>query len=510
MRFRGGVVGVLAIFLMGAAERPALIEAARSGDRAALRAQLQANVDVNVTAGDGTTALHWASFRDDLESVDLLIRAGGDVNASNDLGATPLWAASLNGNAAIARRLLFAGANPNAALLLGETVIMTASRAGHAEVVRLLLEAGADPNVQPARKETTPCLFDRSRTCSVQAGGQTALMWAVAQKHPDVVAVLLAHGANVHARSDVYALKKAGDVPHPIPENQRAFPHGGDTALTFAARVGDAASAKLLVSGGANVNDADAWGMSALALAAYNNHSDVAEVLLEHGADPNLASSEVPPLHTAILHRNDKLVSALLVRGAEPNAPLRAWTGFERGSRDRWIHLAMVGARPLWLAARFGTPEMMRRLVDRGADPKFVHNSAYYSPRIGSVKGADVGLDAPRLTETTTILMAALGMGGPAGGRWAQQNARGRQAEALEAVKLAVDLGVDINAVNNFGRTCKVPWEVPAGQIRKCVDVTNPDDEYYGKFSPPRTALAAAKELKYQSVVELLLAKGAR
>jgi hypothetical protein len=170
----------------------------------------------------------------------------------------------------------------------------------------------------------------------------------------------------------------------------------------------------------------------------------------------------------------------------------------------------MVGARPLWLAARFGTPAMMRVLVDRGADPKFVHNSAYYSPRIGSVKGADVGLDAPRLSETTTILMAALGMGGPVGGRWAQQNARERERDALEAVKLAVDLGVDINAVNAFGRTCKVPWEVPAGQIRKCVDVAKPDDEYYGKFSPPRTALQAAKELKYQSVVEFLLANGAK
>jgi ankyrin repeat protein len=513
MRSNQYVVATLALLVslpIAAAERPELIDAARNADRATLRALVQKKVDVNVTEGDGSTALHWASYRNDLESADLLIRAGANVNAANDLGVTPLWPASLNGSAAMVQRLLSAGANPKAALLRGETLVMTAARAGHAEVVQILLAAGADSNARPARGDTTPCLFDRSKMCSVQAGGQTALMWAVAQKHPDVVAVLLKHGVDIHAKSDVYALKKAGDVPHPIPENQRAFPHGGDTAVIFAARVGDLASATLLINAGANVNDADAFGMSALAMAAYNNRTDVAELLLERGADPNLASSEISPLHAAILHRDEKLVAALLARGADANAPLRAWTGFERGSRDRWIHLAMVGARPFWLASRFGTPNMMRLLVGHGADPLFVHHSAYYSPRIGSVKGADVGLDAPRLTETTTALMAAMGMGGPAGGRWAQVPAREREAEALEAAKLAVELGVDLHAVNQFGRTCKVPWEVPAGQIRKCVEVSKPDDEYYGRFSPPRTALEGAKAMKYESVVKFLTEKGAK
>ena len=507
-----GALGAMALAFsaaLAAAERPAVIEAARNTDRATLRALVQRKVDVNVTEGDGSTALHWASYRNDVESADVLIRAGANVNAANDLGVTPLWPASLNGNVEMVKRLLSAGANPKATLLRGETLLMTAARAGHADVVQLLLSAGADPNARPTRGETTPCLFDPSRTCSVQAGGQTALMWAVAQKHAGVVAVLLKHGVDIHAKSDVYALKKAGDVPHPIPENQRAFPHGGDTALMFAARVGDLASATLLIDAGANVNDADAFGMSALAMAAYNNRPDVAALLLERGADPNLASSEITPLHTAILHRDEKLVAALLARGANPNAPLRAWTGFERGSRDRWIHLALVGARPFWLASRFGTPSMMRLLVQHGADPLFVHNSAYYSPRIGSVKGSDVGLDAPRLTETTTALMAAVGMGGPAGGRWAQVPAREREAEALEAAKIAIEHGVDVNAVNRFGRTCKVPWEVPAGQVRKCVDVTNPDDEYYGRFAPPRTALEGARAMKYQSVVKFLIEKGA-
>ena len=77
-----------------AAERPAVIDAARNGDHAALRALIQKKADVNQPEADGATALHWAAYRDDLESVDLLITAGANVNAANDLGATPLWNAS--------------------------------------------------------------------------------------------------------------------------------------------------------------------------------------------------------------------------------------------------------------------------------------------------------------------------------------------------------------------------------------------------------------------------------
>src|SRR5947209_6464390 len=111
------IVQSIAIFLLAAGPRP-LIDAAKNVDREALRGLLRQGVNVNATEPDGTTALHWASYRDDLESADLLLRAGADVNARNDLGATPLWAASQNGSEAMVRRLLAAGANPNAALLL--------------------------------------------------------------------------------------------------------------------------------------------------------------------------------------------------------------------------------------------------------------------------------------------------------------------------------------------------------------------------------------------------------
>ena len=194
-----------------------------------------------------------------------MLRAGAKVNSANDLGATPLWIASLNGSAAMVRRLLQAGANPNAALLLGETPVMVASRSGSTEVVEQLLAKGANVNARAAR-------------------GQTALMWAVAQNHPDVVKVLLAGGADVHAKSDVWSQVMAVP-PHGLLEYNRAIPHGGDTALMFAARVGDLDSAKLLVAAGANVNDADAWGVSATALAAHAGYTDLVEFLLDRGAD---------------------------------------------------------------------------------------------------------------------------------------------------------------------------------------------------------------------------------
>src|SRR6202049_5121479 len=109
-------------FLMAAAGgTPSLGGAAKSADRVALSALLKQGANVNAPDGDGATALHWVSYRDDLESADLLIRAGADVNATNELGATPLWTASQNGSGAMVKKLLAAGANPNVALLVGET-----------------------------------------------------------------------------------------------------------------------------------------------------------------------------------------------------------------------------------------------------------------------------------------------------------------------------------------------------------------------------------------------------
>src|SRR5262249_30889505 len=161
----------------------------------------------------------------------------------------------LNGSDAMVRRLLEAGANPNAALQLGETPLMAASRAGYPGIVEQLLAKRANANARAAR-------------------GQTALMWAVAQKHPEVVRVLLAHGIDIQARSESWSQMMAVP-PHGYMPYNRQIPHGGDTALLFTARAGDLASAKLLVGAGANVNDADAWGISATVLAAHSGFREM-------------------------------------------------------------------------------------------------------------------------------------------------------------------------------------------------------------------------------------------
>jgi ankyrin repeat protein len=433
-----------AVLLMGAGggDLP-LVDAARNGGPDAVRALLQKGASVNTAEADGTTALHWASHRDDVASADLLIRAGASVNAANDLGATPLWAASLNGSAAMVRRLLQAGANPNAALLLGETPIMVASRSGNPDVVEQLAAAGASVNARAAR-------------------GQTALMWAVAERHPDVVKVLLAHGADVHARSDVWSQVMAVP-PHGLPQYNRSIPHGGDTALMFAARVGDLASAKLLVAAGANVRDADAWGVAATVLAAHAGYGELLEFLLEHGGDANAAAAGFSALHVAIMRRDEKMVRVLLARGADPNARLQTWTPTRRSSKDFHFGPELVGATPFWLAARFAEPEVMRLLAKHGADPLFVHHAEYH-----------IEEGARRRTETTTALMAAAGMGG--GAAWVQPARSEREALALEAVKVAVDLGVDVNGVNADGRT----------------------------------AVDSAHALKYETVVKFLVEQGAR
>ena len=437
----------LAILLMGAAERAPLIDAVKSSDRAAARALVKQGADVNLPEGDGSTALHWAAYRDDLETTDLLIRAGANVNAANALGATPLWIASENKNAAMVRALLAGGANPNAALVSGETVLMMAARSGNADIVEQLAAKGANLNARGTR-------------------GQTALMWAASQKHPEVTRVLLAHGADVHLRSESWNYVMAVP-PHVWRPYNRAIPHGSNTALLFAARVGDLESAKALVAAGANVNDEDAWGVSATTIAAHAGFPDLVQFLLEKGADPNAARAGFTALQSAILRRDTKSVSALLAHGADPSATVKVWTPTRRSAADFHFHPAWIGATPLWLASRFAEAGIMRLLVNHGADPLFVQKAEY------RVSGGPTGTE-PR-AEATTILLAALGMGN--GTAFLQPpDLRQREARVLEAVTLAVELGVDVNAANLDGRT----------------------------------ALDAARALKYESVAAFLEQHGAK
>jgi uncharacterized protein len=438
----------------GTAMATAVIGAVKNGDDFALRALVEKKADVNASDPDGSTALHWAAYRGDLEAADLLIRAGAKVNAATDLKVTPLWLAAETGNEAMVGRLLEAGANPNAALLAGETPLMVAARSDYPAVVVQLLAKGADLNARGPRE-------------------QTALMWAVSQKHSDVVKILLDHHADLQLRSEVWSEVMAVP-PHGYLPYNKAIPHGGETALMFAARVGDLASAKLLVAAGANVNDADAWGVSATTLAAHSGFRDLVEFLLEKGADPNAAPNGFTALDEAIMWRDQEMVKALVEHRADPNAPLQTWTPTRRSSTDYHFEPSLVGATPFWLAARFLEPDVMRLLAEHGADPKFVLHVSWV---------ASIGTGQAKRSATSTPLLAALGLSGDSGSRdgggvatWTPTPAAQREALALETAKVAVELGVDVNAKTNDGRT----------------------------------ALDGAKNLKYASVVQFLLGKGAK
>ena len=466
--------GLVVASLAGAAavasavDRP-LADAAQRADWGVVRALVDQGADVTARQGDGATALHWAAYWDEVALADLLIRAGADVDAANDLGVTPLWAAAENRSAAMVDRLLDAGANPDAALLSGETPLMTAARVGAADVARRLLKAGADAAASAGRS-------------------QTALMWAVAQRHPDVVAALLEHGAAVDARSDVWTEVVKTTAEPWNPEYVTQIPQGGYTPLLFAARVGDLASAKLLVAAGADVNDQPPYGTSATVVAAHSGHRDVAAFLLEQGADPNAADAGYTALHAAILHKDAILVRALLDYGADPNAVVQSSTPVRRDAVDFYLHPSYVGAAPFWLAARFNAPEVMRLLLAGGADPLAVHHPQYW-PGSLSIRDERVQVEEG----STTALMAAAGLGGreplfsvdrfsriaesaPVRSTRREPDPALRERTMLDAVMIAVEQGIAVNVANAEGNT----------------------------------ALHAAAGRGYDDVVEYLVGKGAR
>ena len=456
------VILVAAAALIGVGGQPAaqtgdapvatipLIEAAKASDAAAVRALIGAGADVNAAQADGATALHWAAYREDLETAALLIDAGADVNEANDLGVTPLLMACTNGHAELVEALLAAGADAGAALPGGETALMAASRAGSRAAVESLLRRGADVNAA-----------ERTR-------GQTALMWAVANRHPAVVEALLDAGADVHARSQVryrvYNMggnRSAGSASSGIPLEE--VPIGGSTPLLFAARAGDVESARLLLDAGADLRDTAADGNVPLVMAAHSGHATLAAFLLERGAGVDAAPLGYTALHAAVLRgvlrdrrvRNTDpaaglpLVETLLAHGADPNARLTQPTPVRRWSHDFAFMNRWLGATPYWLASKFLEIEMMRVLAAAGADT-----------RMASDDGA-------------TPLMAAAGLGYSRGGgsafikdrrdhssynavASAEQGSRIPEAEerlAREAVALAIELGGEVTGANAVGDT---------------------------------------------------------
>ena len=414
------LVGLLAAAALNAAAVSDVADAAERRDAATLQKLISQHVRVNDPQPDGTTALHWAAHWNDLESFTLLLRAGANAKAVNRYGATPLSEAAALGNAAMIEALLKAGADPNTLTTAdGETVLMTAARAGQVDAVQVLVEHGADVNARENYR------------------GQTALMWAAAERHPQVVKLLLDHGADWK----VVSFDRNNEIPKlSAASSITPMARGGLTALLFAAREGDIDSARWMLDAGVDINQMDVDNTHALTVSLMNKQYTFAKFLLDRGANPNLADVKGrAALYAAIDMRNEdysampsrkdddplpstEIVQALLDHGANPNAALtRNLPG--RSGMDSGDTALGPGTTPLMRAARSGDAEVMRMLLKKGADPK---------------RQTEAGNDA---------LLFAAGVG------YRDKNTHGDEAGALEAVKLLLAQGLDLQRANTRGET---------------------------------------------------------
>ena len=221
----------------------------------------------------------------------------------------------------------------------------------------------------------------------------------------------------------------------------------------FAARRGDVAAGRLLLAHGADVNEVAADGSRALHVATLRSNVAFAKLLLDASADPNADNPGYTALHWAAgrwdtlvsqeyavesgewsvigglptLNNRVELITALLRHGADPNARLKkAPPRF--GAGPGGAGPAPVGATPFHLAAYNADVDVMRLLLANGADPSLKDNTGV-TALIASVgtKALDV---SSRL-----------------------RNDHAPERRHLEAVRLCMALGGDINAATARGET---------------------------------------------------------
>ena len=474
-----GAIGILMAAVLTAADGDLrLVDAARNKDQQTVRALLKQRPNINAKGHDGATALLWAAHWNDVETAEALIKAGADPNIANDLRMTPLSRACTNASAALVERLLGAGANPNTAIATGETPIMTCSGTGSAAAVRLLIASGADVNAKEPSQN------------------QTALMWAAAERHADVVKLLIDHRADLQARTAK-----------------------GFTALHFAAREGDLDTTRVLLAAGVNINirsDLDSpsrgdgpsrgapargargggaaraggpsyeasvsSGSTPLLVATMRAHVPLALFLIEQGSDPNVMDAGFTPLHWAVgtwesgeanpvfgftdamsglpdRQAKLQLVKALLAKGADPNLPMtRRPPGFAGGHTD------VIGATPFLLASAAADMEMMRLLLAAGADPKQATKSNM-TP-IAAATGVNRVQGESNVTEAQAleVVKFLIGLGvDPKAAVVSGENALHGAAYRgwNSVVQLLAEHGTDVNAISKSGTT---PWRAASGQ----------------------------------------------
>lgn len=364
-----------------------------------------------------TTPLLEAAYRGDAAQAAELLRNGADPDEANDFGATPLGEAARRGDTEVIRLLLKAGADPESANAEGETALMRVARTGNVEAAKLLLKHGARVD---AREKW---------------GGQTALIWAAAQDHPQMIRFLVSRGADINARAAVR------DWPRRMTAEERPkdMNRGGMSALHFAAREGHLQSVKTLVELGAEIDFADPDDSTPLMVALMNGHWDTAKFLIEAGADvnhwdwwgqtplylavdmntlPTGARIELPGMDQAT---GLEIIDLLIAKGANVNAQLKLRPPYRNVPQDRLADPAIdYGATPLMRAAKAADIPAMKKLIEAGAIVD-LRNAYGHTPLI-VVAGATRGRAAPTR-----------------GGNYTED-------EAIEAVKLLLASGADVNA----------------------------------------------------------------
>ena len=403
--------------------------------------------DVNRRNPDGSTPLQWAVYEGNLAEVKRLLRAGANVSIANNYGATPMGLAAEVGNADMIAVLLEAGANADSPDPDGMTALQMVARTGNVKAAQLLLDAGATID---ARENW---------------GGQTALMWASARRHPAMMQFLISKGADVNARSTVRDYQR-----HIQAEGRpKSLDSGGLTPLLYAARENCLACVEVLLKSGADINLPDPDGVSPLLVAILNANWDLAERLIVAGADVNQWDIfGETPLFTAVNLRSrldggrgasidpinkttgTAIVKMLLERGANPNAQLFFQPANLSGNTNT------RGSTPLIRAANNGDTEMVKLLLEHGADASIMMADRQ-TPIHAVIAGRSNEKQALELINLlhkagADVNVVAL-INHPQeirGGTALHYAVRKRQKEVI---KLLASLKIDMNAVDQDGLT---------------------------------------------------------
>ncbi|MEO5924168.1 MAG: ankyrin repeat domain-containing protein [Bryobacteraceae bacterium] len=469
--------------LRAASNQSPLVDAAKADDLSAVRKLIQEKADANAPASDGSTALLWATYHSNVAMTQDLLAARAAVDVANRYGVTPLLQASRNGDVPVMQALLTAGADPTRWHPEGETPLMAAARTGNTEAVLLLLSRGAFVNAVDPFQE------------------QTALMWASAQGHLDVVKALLKAGADPNLKAHVTQITNRKNADHPS---------GGFTALMFATRNGHSDVVKALIAGGADPKLTNADGATATIIAIVNDRLDLAKQLLDLGADPNDgALFFAVDMHDATTdmrahdgsrlqpnHENSvtalTLVKSLLDLGANVNKP------FVGALHSTTLCCASaVRSSPFYRAASAADVEVLKLMLAHGAKIDWTPNDIPADDQ-GKGKAAAKGKGAPPATAVTVAMKGGKGASfaaGPGFGRLGPPPFREPGSrDPSEAMKLLLDAGADANT--EVAGTPLLHQAVQAGQISMIRALVKAGAALDAGNREKQTALAVAEKIR--------------